>query len=89
MKHRAYRTTFSLDDATATRLKRLSVQWGVSQAEVVRRSVKHAEGALQAKCPDPITLLEQLHEKGRGLNPEEAERRVAAIQEDREHWRSL
>lgn len=38
-----HRTTFSLDEATARRLKRLAARWDVSQAEVVRRSVEKAE----------------------------------------------
>lgn len=89
MKKGAYRTTFSLDEATAKRLRRLAVEWGVSQAEVVRRSVKQAESALSQTRPDPIRLLEQLHEKGRGLNPQEAERRLVNIRQDRESWRGI
>ncbi len=36
-----HRTTFALDDATVTRIRRLAAQWQVSQAEVIRRVVPH------------------------------------------------
>ena len=43
MSTMTHRTTFALDKGTAQRLKRLAARWGVSQAEVVRRSVEQAE----------------------------------------------
>ncbi len=46
-----HRTTFTLDQMTALRLKRLAVRWKVSQAEVVRRSLEQAENS-QPAPPD-------------------------------------
>lgn len=36
------RATYALDQETAQRIKRLARRWGVSQAEVIRRSVAQA-----------------------------------------------
>lgn len=47
-----HRTTFALDEDTAQRLKRLAARWNVSQAEVVRRSVKQAEKTASASPND-------------------------------------
>ncbi len=46
-----HRTTFSLDEPTARRLKRMAARWQVSQAEVVRRSLEQAEQA-EIAAPD-------------------------------------
>ena len=82
-----HRTTFALDKATARRLKKLAVQWKVSQAEVVRRAVEQAESAATAAKPDPVAMLRRLHEKGGGLDPQKAEAYLAEVYEDRKHWR--
>jgi len=53
-----HRTTFALDEGTAQRLKRLSVRWKVSQAEVVRRSVEQAEKHASAQPGDVEKRIE-------------------------------
>ncbi len=83
-----HRTTFALDQETADRLKRLSVEWKVSQAEVVRRSVEMAATSSGSKNSDPIGALRQLHESGGGLVREVAEQYLAEVREDRKRWRS-
>ena len=82
-----HRTTFALDKATASRLKRLAARWRVSQAEVVRRSLEQAEQLDKPQKPDPVALLRQLHEQGEGLNPAKAEAYLAEVREDRKRWR--
>lgn len=42
MARMSVRATYALDEETAQRIKRLAGTWGVSQAEVVRRSVERA-----------------------------------------------
>lgn len=88
MSKMTHRTTFALDELTAQRLKRLAKQWQVSQAEVVRRSVEQAEGAMQNKKPDPIALLQKLHREGGGLDPKRAELFLKQVREDRKRWRN-
>lgn len=82
-----HRTTFALDKKTASRLKRLAARWRVSQAEVVRRSVEQAEKLADTARPDPIALLRELHARGGGLNPAQAEAYLASVQDDRRRWR--
>lgn len=82
-----HRTTFALDDATATRLKRLASRLGVSQAEVVRRSVEEMERILASDKPDPTHLLRELHEKEGGLASEKAAAYLTEVREDRKRWR--
>jgi predicted transcriptional regulator len=83
-----HRTTFTLDEKTAQRLKRLAKLWSVSQAEVVRRSVENSEQTAQATKSDPVALLRALHAKGGGIGKAEADRWVAETYEDRKNWRA-
>ncbi len=80
-----HRTTFALDEGTAQRIKTLAKLWKVSQAEVVRRAVSLAEKPT-AK-PDPVALLQQLHNAGDGLPVKVAKAYLAEIREDRKKWR--
>jgi len=64
------------------RLRRLASRWSVSQAEVVRRSVEHADKQSEPKKPDPVAMLRAYHAKG-GLSPARADRWIAEIREDR------
>lgn len=83
-----HRTTFALDEATAHRLKRLANLWKVSQAEVVRRAVEHAENAGKASAPDAIAMLKALHARGGGIDKASADRWITEIREDRKYWRA-
>lgn len=87
MAHMTHRTTFALDEATAHRLKRLSLDWKVSQAEVVRRAVQQAESAISAQDNNPLQALKSLHERGTGLVREEAEAYLEDLRRDRREWR--
>lgn len=87
MQKMTHRTTFALDRTAAGRLKRLASRWHVSQAEVVRRSLEQAEKLMESVKPDPIALLRRLHEKGGGLDRNEADAYLAEVHEDRKHWR--
>ncbi len=87
MAKMTHRTTFALDEITAVRLKRLAKKWQVSQAEVVRRSVEESEKAIRNNKPDPIFLLEKLHQEGGGLDSNQAERFLKLVREDRKSWR--
>lgn len=83
-----HRTTFALDEETAKRLKRLSKEWKVSQAEVVRRAVQEAERLPE---PDAAARAEKYRaflKNGGGLIREEADRYLAEVWEDRKRWRS-
>ena len=82
-----YRTTFALDKETWRRLKRLSNQWHVSQAEVVRRALSQAEQLNTAEKPNPVEMLKALHAEGKGMVREAGEKYLTELREDRKHWR--
>jgi predicted transcriptional regulator len=88
MKATGYRTTFSLDDATARRLDRLASVWHVSRAEVVRRAVARADEG-SGPASDAAELLRRLHATGGGLVREEAEAYLADVQAARKDWRKV
>ncbi|MBS0433266.1 MAG: hypothetical protein JSS21_12805 [Proteobacteria bacterium] len=49
-----HRSTYALDAATTQSIKRLARSWGVSQAEVIRRSVRIAGEAGKALSPADV-----------------------------------
>ncbi len=79
-----HRTTFALDRATAERIRSLAAQWGVSQAEVIRRVIAVAA---ESETPDPVEALEAMHASGQGLSREHAEEFLSDIRRDRKMWR--
>ena len=81
-----HRCTFSLDEATTNRIRRLAAQWDVSQAEVIRRAVANAEDP--ATKPDPSVLLRQLQDSGGGLTEAAAQSYLSEVRSDRKRWRS-
>ena len=83
-----HRTTFALDEDTIRKLRTLSARWKVSLAEAVRRAVAQAESQLQERNPNPVEMLQQLHDSGQSLDPEKGEAYLAEVYEDRKHWRS-
>ena len=87
MAQMTHRTTFALDGATTTRIRKLARRWSVSQAEVVRRAVAEAELRAAQPPPDPLHALKALHAKGRGMVREEAARYLEEVREDRGNWR--
>jgi predicted transcriptional regulator len=87
MKSVAYRTTFSLDEATERRLTRLASAWNVSRAEVVRRAVAKADAA-DDRGVDAGAVLDKLQASGGGLVREQAEAYLADVRAARADWRS-
>lgn len=88
MQTMSYRTTFALDRATVDRLKRLASIWEVSQAEVVRRAVAQAEAQSVPTRPDPVAMLQELHDTGQGLDPRKARAYLTEVREERRRWRT-
>lgn len=84
MANMVHRTTFSLDESTVARIRRLAAAWSVSQAEVIRRVVAATDAVTN---PDPVALLATLHQSGGGLNVAEGELYLATVREGRKDWR--
>lgn len=56
------RSTYALDEGTASEIRRLAKMWGVSQAEVIRRSVHRVaetERASQLSPADVVAVYAQ------------------------------
>lgn len=85
MTHRA---TFAFDLKTMRRLKSLASRWHVSQAEVIRRALLHAEEKAINIEPNAIDMLASLHESGHGLLPEIGNAYVEEVYEARKEWRN-
>ena len=79
-----HRTTFSLDEVTARRIRKLAAQWKVSQAEVIRRVVADTD---ETAKPDPIMMLQELHQAGAGLSAAKAKTYLAEVRKGRQEWR--
>jgi hypothetical protein len=80
------RATFSLDEGTVVKIRKMAALWNVSQAEVVRRSIASAEQSTPRA--DPASLLQQLHAAGGGLEKTTAEAYLAELAVDRREWRT-
>lgn len=51
------RATYALDEQTDARIRELAVRWKVSQAEVIRRSVRQSAEAEQPQPPTPAEVV--------------------------------
>ena len=75
-----HRITFSLDEVTVRRIRNLAAQWKVSQAEVIRGVVA---GTDETAKPDPLTMLQELHQAGAGLSAAKAKTYLAEVRKGR------
>lgn len=79
------RTTFSLDEQTIIRLKKLAPVWHVSQAEVVRRAVELAENEVDRHKNNKIETLFRYLEK-KALKAEKADAYLGEVVENWSDW---
>ncbi|HET7313785.1 ribbon-helix-helix protein, CopG family [Salinisphaera sp.] len=76
------RATYALDEQTDQRIKQLARDWHVSQAEVIRRSIRTVAEQAQRKLT-PADVLVRYSEGPLPRSPEETERRIRDLRE----WR--
>lgn len=57
MARMTIRATYALDEQTDAHVRELARRWGVSQAEVIRRSVQQAAAAEQPRPPTPAEVV--------------------------------
>ncbi len=77
MSRMSVRSTYALDEGTARRIKRLAVAWGVSQAEVIRRSVQRAAEQTEGAALSPADVVARYT---RGPLPRDAEATRALVE---------
>lgn len=85
MSYSKQRTSFALDPETMKRLQLLAGRWGVSQAEVVRRSVRQAADADRSDSEGLVARLAAYQHGGR-LVAEEADAYLRQVDADRRSW---
>ncbi len=85
MTYALTRTSMALDHETLQALKDLTLRWGVSKAEVMRRAVKRTkeEADKDAALPPPLEAFQWL-QNGGGLNPQEASVLREEVREERQ-----
>jgi hypothetical protein len=76
------RSTYALDPETAGLIRKLAATWEVSQAEVIRRSVKIA-ASREAAQPSPAEVLAHYRTHPAPRSREETEQLIAALRKAR------
>ena len=79
------RTTFSLDEETIHRLRKLAAVWHISQAEVVRKAIKKAESDFNSEREEKLGRLRLFH-KNKGVKIETADAYLDEVAENRSSW---
>ncbi|MBN8726449.1 MAG: hypothetical protein J0H15_01930 [Xanthomonadales bacterium] len=78
----SHRSTYALDAETAQTIKRLAREWQVSQAEVIRRSVRNAESQSIA-VPTPAEVIERYRSRPLPRSREDTQRIVDELRSQR------
>lgn len=81
MSRMSIRSTYALDVQTSNSIKRLASIWGVSQAEVIRRSVQRAA---DESAPAALTPADVVARYARGPLPRSAAQTQRLIQQLRQ-----
>ncbi|MBK6607470.1 MAG: hypothetical protein IPG24_18810 [Leptospiraceae bacterium] len=80
------KSTFTLDKDTNEAIRSLALNWNVSQAEVVRKSIQIAMNEVAAnKARSPLAILTSL-EKKKKATPKEIANFKKVAQENKEGW---
>jgi hypothetical protein len=79
MSKMSVRATYALDEETARRIKRLAREWGVSQAEVIRRSVERAAAKETAAPLTPADVIAHYAREPMPRTKSETKRLVTAM----------
>ncbi len=80
------RSTYAFDKETVKILKNFSVEWGVSQAEVIRRSLRIALSVeRKRKIKNPMEVLNHLDKKP-SLSVAQAKKIRGTIKQSKMSW---
>jgi len=77
------RSTYALDTETAGMIRQLAASWGVSQAEVICRSVRIAVAAKEPAAPTPAEVVEHYRSHALPRGREETQRLIAELRAQR------
>lgn len=79
MAHMSVRSTYALDEQTAQRIRHLARVWGVSQAEVVRRSVEYAAAEQPEAVLSPAEVVAHYQRQALPRTKAQTQRLVASL----------
>ncbi|MBK8394945.1 MAG: hypothetical protein IPL26_06810 [Leptospiraceae bacterium] len=80
------KSTFTLDKDTNEAIRSLALNWNVSQAEVVRKSIQIAMNEVAAnKARSPLAILASL-EKKKKASPKEIAAFKKIVEENKKGW---
>ncbi|NCT66723.1 MAG: hypothetical protein GXC76_03655 [Rhodanobacteraceae bacterium] len=79
----SHRSTYALDMETSQTIKRLAREWQVSQAEVIRRSVRQAAAQPKAEELSPADVINRYRSQPLPRTREETQRLVHALRSQR------
>ena len=80
------KSTFTLDKDTNEAIRNLALNWKVSQAEVVRKSIQIAMNEVAAnKARSPLAILASL-EKKKKASPKEIAAFKKIVEENKKGW---
>ncbi len=80
------KSTFTLDRDTNEAIRNLALNWKVSQAEVVRKSIQIAMNEVSAnKARSPLAILASL-EKKKKASPKEIAAFKKIVEENKKGW---
>ncbi|HRG47259.1 MAG TPA: hypothetical protein PLX69_23165 [Leptospiraceae bacterium] len=80
------KSTFTLDRDTNEAIRNLALNWKVSQAEVVRKSIQIAMNEVAAnKARSPLAILASL-EKKKKTTPKEIAAFKKVVEENKKGW---
>jgi hypothetical protein len=77
------RSTYALDPETAELISRLAVNWGVSRAEVIRRSVRIAAEQQDAATLTPAEVMQYYRHQAPPRNWPETRRLIEQLRAER------
>ncbi|MDN5869769.1 MAG: ribbon-helix-helix protein, CopG family [Nitrococcus sp.] len=75
------RSTYALDEQTAQRIRELAQAWGVSQAEVIRRSVRQASELQAGTTPSPAEVVARYMQGPLPRNRRETQRAIRFLRD--------
>jgi len=77
------RSTYALDPETAQIIKRLAVDWGVSQAEVIRRAVRESSTQPKTVALSPAEVIDHYRSQALPRNPQQTRTLIRKLRAER------
>lgn len=77
------RSSYALDPETAQIIKRLAGDWGVSQAEVIRRAVRQSSALSKTIALSPAEVIDHYRSQALSRSPEQTRTLIRKLRAER------